>query len=214
MSGKKVHTQFAVLGLGRFGISIVQTLAEFDVNILACDKDEHALNQAMGYATHLVKIDVSDEYALLNLGLGDFDVVILGIGDDFEAVEIATMIAKESGAGYVIAKAQNSRQKKILESIGADEIILPEHEMGAKLARKLVSANIMDILGESDYYTITEMYPMEEWIGKTVSQADIRRKNNLTILAIRRGNRLTIPVTADNLIDKDDILIVLSQKNT
>jgi trk system potassium uptake protein TrkA len=213
MAKKGKYTQFAVLGMGRFGMSIVQTLSEHDVNIMACDKSEMRLQQAMEYATLVVQADIADENALKKLGLGNFEVVILAVGEDFEASQIAAMVAKESGVKHVVVKARNRRQKMILESMGVDEVILPEHEMGAKLARKLTGSNIMDILEESSFYTITEMRPMDEWRNKTIQQADIRRKHNLTILAIRRGDKLKIPVLPDAIIAEDDILIVLSENH-
>jgi trk system potassium uptake protein TrkA len=212
MAIEKKYTHFAVLGLGRFGMSIVQTLAaETDANVLACDNNEAKLQQATEYATHVVQVDITDEHALNKLGLGNFDVVILAIGEDFEASLTAAMIAKEHGVKHIIVKAKNNRQKIILKSIGVNEVILPEHEMGAKLARRLSGSNIMDILEESSAYTITEMRPMEDWLDKTVHQADIRRKHHLTILAMRRGDKLTIPIRTDTLITENDILIVLSE---
>ena len=210
MAKKKKYTHFAVLGLGRFGMSIVQTLSEHDVNIMACDKSEIKVQQAAEFATHVVQVDITDEYALERLGLGNFEVVILAIGEDFEASQIAAMIAKESGAKHIIVKARNRRQKIILESMGVDEVILPEHEMGAKLARRLPGSNILDILEESSFYTITEMRPLDEWLNKTIQQADIRRKHNLTILAIRHEDKLKIPVLPDTTIVEEDILIALS----
>jgi trk system potassium uptake protein TrkA len=211
MNKKKKYTHFAVLGLGRFGMSIVQTLSEFDVNILACDNNEAKLQQAAEYATHVVQLDATDENALERLGLGNFEVVILAIGEDFEASQIAAMKAKEHGVKHIIVKARSNRQKTILESIGVNEVILPEHEMGAKLARKLVGSNIMDILEESSLYTITEMHPLDEWVNLTVQKADIRRKHNMTILAIRNGDKLKIPVMPDTMIEKDDILIAIKE---
>lgn len=212
MAMSKKNTNFAVLGLGRFGMSIVETLAEADLNIMACDKDEMKLQRAAEYATHVVQIDVTDEHSLEKLGLGNFHVVILAIGEDFEASLTASMIAKEHGAPFIIAKASNNRQKMILKSIGVDEVILPEHEMGEKLARRLSGSNIMDILGESDAYIITEMHPLDEWVDKTIQQADIRRKHHFTILAMRHGDKLKIPILPDTLIRKNDILIVLTEK--
>lgn len=206
------NSNFAVLGLGRFGVSIIETLSEYDVNILACDRDETKLQSVLDSATHVVQADLSDESALEKLGLGNFDVVILAMGEDFEASQIATMIAKENGARHVVVKARSERQKKILMSVGADEVILPEHEMGAKLARKLMGSNIMDILNDSQYYTITEMKPLPGWIGKTVRQADIRRKHDITILAIRRGERLSMQVSPDRVIEAEDVLLVLNEK--
>ncbi len=209
MAKRNQYNHFAVLGLGRFGMSIVQTLSESDANILACDIDEVKLQHVTKYATHVIQVDVTDENALEKLGLGNFEVVILAIGEDFEASQIAAMIAKEHGVKHIIVKARNNRQKKILESIGVNEVILPEHEMGAKLARKLIGSNVMDILEESDLYTINEMRPMDEWMNKTIQQADIRRKYGFTILAIRHGDKLKIPVLPDTMITQDDILITL-----
>lgn len=211
MAEKKKIQSFAVLGLGRFGTSIVETLSQYDVDVLACDRVDAKLHAVADYATHVVKADVSDESALISLGLGNYDVVILGMGEEFEASQIATMLAKEQGAKRVIVKARNKRQKKILESIGADEVILPEYEMGAKVARRLAGSNILDVLEESDFYSISEMKPMAEWVGKSVRQADIRRKHDLMILAIRRGDKLSIPVSPDRMIQEDDVLITLSE---
>ncbi len=212
MANKKINKNFAILGLGHFGMSVIQTLSEYDVDIMACDRDEAKLQFATDYATHVVRADVADEIALARLGLGNFDVIILAVGEDFEASQIATMIAKEQGAKYVIVKARNLRQKKILESIGANEVILPEHEIGAKLARRLASPNIMDILDDSEFYTITEMRPLDEWIGQTIQKSDIRHKHNITILAIRRGSQFVIPVSPTDVLTESDVLIVLSEK--
>lgn len=212
MANKKNNKNFAVLGLGHFGMSIIQTLSELDVNILACDRDEAKLQLATEYATHVVRADIADEHALARLGLGNFDVIVLAVGNDFEASQIATMIAKENGAKHVIVKARNLRQKKILESIGADEVILPEHEIGAKLARRLASPNIMDILDDSEFYTITEMHPMDEWLNQTIQESDIRRKYNVTVLAVRRGDKFIIPVSPAEVLTEQDVLIVFSEK--
>ena len=214
MSKKTSPANVAVLGLGRFGMSIVQTLAEYDVDIMACDRDETKLQQAAVYATHVVEVDITDENALEKLGLGNFEVVILAIGKNFEASQIAAMKAMEHGVKHVFVKAANNRQKRILEMLGVNKVILPEHETGAKLARKLMRSNLMDILEESNLYTITEMRPMDEWLNKTIQQADIRRKHNLTILAIRHEGKLKIPVMPDTVIAKDDILIALSENKT
>lgn len=211
MARNKDVSQFAVIGLGRFGLSIVQTLAEYDVNILACDKDANRLQNASSFAAHLVQIDVSDESALTKLGLGNFDVVILAMGEDFESSQIAAMVAKEQGAKYVMVKARSSRQKRILENMGVDRVVLPEYEMGAKIARSLVGSNILDVLEESEHYTITEMQPLEDWIGKSVREADIRRKHDLSVLGIRRNDKLTIPAPPDRKIAIGDVLIVLSE---
>lgn len=206
------NKNFAVLGLGRFGMSIVQTLAETEANVMACDKNEMKVQRASEYVTHAVQVDITNENSLEKLGLGNFHVVILAIGEDFEASLIAAMIAKEQGAQYIIVKARTLRQKGILKSIGVDEVILPEHEMGERLARRLAGSNIMDILGESDAYTIFEMHPLDEWVGKTVLQAESHYNHHFTILAMRHDDEFQTSILPDTLITKDDILIVLNEK--
>lgn len=213
MEKQENASQFAVLGLGRFGMSIVETLSEYDVNVLACDSDPALVHSAMEYATHVVQMDVTDETDMQNLGLGNFDVVILAMGEDFEAALMATMLAKEQGAQFIMVKAKDYRRKKILESIGADQVVLPECEMGAKIARKMVGSNILDILEESEHYSISEMHPQDDWVGKTVRESDIRRNHGLTILAVRQGEDLHIPVSPDQILGKNDILITLTEKN-
>lgn len=205
------NKNIAVLGVGRFGLSIIEALSDYDVNILACDKLESRLQLISEYATHMVVADFSDETALHNLGLGNFDVVVLSMTEDFEATMIATMVAKESGARHIIAKAKNKRQQKILKNIGADEVVIPEHQMGDRLARRLVDPNILDIIDASDTYTITEMRPHPEWIGKTIRQSDIRKNQNITILAVKHDGNVSTPVSPDRTIDSGDTLIVLSE---
>lgn len=212
MIRKNRNKNFAVFGLGRFGMSIIQTLSKYDVNILACDNNEIKVNLATEYATHVIQADASDETALINLGINSFDVIVLAMGEEFEASLIATMIAKENGAECVIVKARNKRQRKILKNIGADKVVLPEHEAGVKLARTILEPNIMDILDDSEYYTITEMKPYDDWLNKTIVEADIRQNHGITILAIRNGKELTIPISPDTIITEDDVLIVIKEK--
>ena len=205
------NTQFAVLGLGRFGTSIVRTLCNYDVNVLACDNDPARVHAVADCATVALQADVTDESAMAQLGLGNFDVVILAMAEDFESSVIATLMAKEYGAKYVIVKAYGLRQKKILESIGADKVVLPETEMGARLAQQLAHPNVLDILDDSDRYTISEMYPLSEWVGKSVRDSNIRTKHRMMILAIRRGDMMIIPVSPREILLETDILITLSE---
>lgn len=206
-------TQFAVIGIGRFGLSIVKTLSEYDVSILACDKDMDKLHDAAPYATHVVQADAADEEAMERLGLGNFDVVILAMGEDFESALLAAMKAKEAGAGHIVVKAFGHRQKKIFESIGVDHVVLPEQEMGAKTARRLVSPGLVDMLEDTGHFAVSELRPKDAWVDKTVRQADIRRRDGMTLLAIIRGKRTLIPVLPDMVIEKDDILVAISTIN-
>lgn len=205
-------TQFAVLGLGRFGLSLVQALAQHNVHILACDKNEERLHEAAEYATHVVQADVADEEAMRRLGLGNFDVVVLAMGEDFEGSLLGLMMAKELGAGCIVVKAAGLRQKKIFESLGASRVILPELEMGVKVAQQLMSPNVLDMLEDNDRIQVSEMRPLPEWVGKTVAEANIRHTHGLTLLAILRGQNTILPVLPGEMLNEDDILITLAQR--
>lgn len=209
---KKQRNQFAVLGLGRFGMSVVKTLSGFDVSVLACDRDPIRLHEAADYATHAIQADVLDEVTLEKLGLGNFDVVVIAMADDFEASMMATMIAKEQGAKHILVKANGLRQKRILENIGADQIVLPETEMGARIAKHLVDPDLLDLVDESEHFSLYEMSPHKDWIDKTIRQSDIRERHRLTILAIKRDKRLLIPVYANETIRQGDILVILGER--
>lgn len=206
------NESFAILGLGRFGISIVKTLAEYNVDILACDKDNAKLNLITDYATHIIKADLNCEEEIYNLDLENFDVVIIAMGEALETSLITTTIAKELGVKKVIVKASNKRQEKILKTLGADEVILPEHEIGIKLAKKLVSTNILDILEESDDYTILEMTPRESWINKSVSELKFKKDHNSFFLAILREDNLIIPVPPNTVLKENDVILAISDK--
>ena len=194
-------------------MSIIETLSQYDVNILACDHDEARVSLATEYATHVIQGDLSDEKTLIKIGLNDFDVVVLAMGESFETSLIATMIAKEQGARYIIVKARNQRQEKILKNNGADKVVLPEYEMGYKIAKSIVEPNILEILNDMKDYSIIEMKPFDEWIGKTLKETNIRHNHGITILAIiKQGNKIIIPVSPDTSIDKDDVLLVFDAK--
>lgn len=206
-------TQFAVIGMGLFGQSLVKKLSEYGVHVLACDRREDRLQHVAEYATHVAQMDAADEHALARLGIGNFDVVVLAMGDDFQASVLATLTAKELGAKFVVVKASGDREKRIFESIGADMVVIPELEMGSKIARKLVHSNIVDVLEETSPFQITEMHALAEWVGKTVRQSDIRKRYRISLLAIIRGDKTILPVMPEEVLEADDLLIALCEKD-
>ena len=152
--------QFAVLGLGRFGRSIARTLSENGAEVLAVDNDMELVQDISEYVTHAVMADITDETDLRNLGLGNFDVVIIATGSHLESSVLAVLLAKEMGVPYVIAKALDENHKKILEKIGVDRVILPEREMGVHIANKLLYGNFFELTEISDDVSIAEeKYP-------------------------------------------------------
>lgn len=201
--------QFAVLGLGRFGQSLAHTLYENGCNVLACDSDYEITQEFAHHATYVVQADITDENVMDSLALGNYDVVVIAIGSDINSCLMATLIAKEKGAKYVIVRAKNLLQKKILEKIGADRVILPEREMGIKVATNLITTNLMDYINLSEEYSLAEIDPLNEWIGHTIYKLDIRAKYGLNVIGIKRNKKMVILPGTNESILANDILIVV-----
>ncbi|MGX7058335.1 potassium channel family protein [Vagococcus humatus] len=202
---------FAIIGLGRFGGSICETLIEAGQEVLAIDKDEDRVNEYMNIATHAVVANAQDEMALRSLGLRNFDHVIIAIGEDIQASILVTLMAKEMGVPNVTAKAQNKYHAKVLYKIGADRVVHPERDMGIRIAHNLVSKNILDYLELSDEYTLAEVkVTNSKFIGKTLLELNFRQRFGLNIVAIRRGPRnLIISPSAEEMVIENDTLLVI-----
>jgi trk system potassium uptake protein TrkA len=207
-------TQFAVLGLGKFGKSLAAVLFENGYNVLCCDVNQTIVQEATDYATHIVQADVADKAVLEKLGIGNFDVVIIAFSSDFEAAAVTATILKELGVRYVIAKANGLRQKQIFESIGVDRIVLPEKEMGERVAYNLITNNLMDALHRSDKYDIIEMRPQPDWVGKNLESLRLRQKESINILAIIRNGEVMAVFDGKTQLEADDNLIVLKSRAT
>ncbi|MCL2665294.1 MAG: TrkA family potassium uptake protein [Defluviitaleaceae bacterium] len=203
---------FAVLGLGRFGKSLVRSLAESGHEVLACDTNMEAVREMAQYATEAVQLDVTDEMALHSMDLGQFDVVVVTIGTDLTSSVMATLFAKQSGAKLVVAKAYNETQKLILEKVGADRVVLPEWEMGAKIATELSYPNILDYIALSKDYGLMEIAPLPAWINHTILKNNIRAAAGINIMAIKRGDGVIISPKPDEIIHSGDILVTICEK--
>ena len=201
--------QFAVLGLGRFGQSLAYTLYENGCNVLACDYDYEIVQEFSNSATHVVQADVTDENVMESLALSNYDAVIIAIGSDMNSCLMATLIAKEKGAKYVIVRAQNLIQKKIFERIGADRVILPEHEMGIKTATNLITTSLVDYINLSEEYSIAEIEPPASWVEHTIYELNIRANYGLNIIGIKRGKKIIISPEVNESILENDVIIVV-----
>lgn len=211
MKQKQAHS-FAVFGLGRFGTSIVEHLAHSDVEILAVDRNLARVEAVADRVDQAVAGDASDEEFLHRIALEHFDVVVFAMGEDFESSVMGTMLAKELGCPRVVVKALDPRQARILERIGADQVVLPEVEMGAKIAKSLVNANILDVFDQIDGIDITERRPDPSWIGKTLAEADIRRTAKVEVLALIRSGHTQIPVNSDTILAPGDVLLTVDSQ--
>jgi len=203
--------QFAVIGLGRFGSSVAKTLSKMGYEVLGIDLDEEIVNNMAEILTYTVKADVLDEHTLQSLGIRNFDVVIVAIGRDMLASILVTVMLKNMEVNKVVAKAQTELHGKVLERIGADKVVFPERDMGAKVAKALVSKNIMEQIELSSECSIVEMVVPPIFINKTLEKSGARQKYGISILAIRRGSDIIISPNADTIMLEGDILVVIGQ---
>lgn len=204
--------QIAVIGLGRFGTSLIEELTVLGYDVLAIDNDSDKVNAVVDICTHAVQADAMDEQALKSLGIRNFNVVVVSIGEDIQANILATIILQELGVKKVVAKAKNALHGKLLEKIGAT-VIFPERDMGKRLARMLVSHNIMDHIELSPYYSVMELRAPESFYSKTLDQLDVRKMMGITILAIKRGEQIIVAPRAGQVIDKDDVLVAVGKND-
>lgn len=205
----KEQRQFAVIGLGRFGSSVADTLYNQGYEVLAIDVDEERVQTFSNEVTHVVQADTTEEEALRALGIWNFDVVVVAIGEDIQANLLTTLLLKELGVKYIVAKAQNPLHGKMLEKIGADRVIYPERDMGQRVAHNLVSTNVLDYIELSPELGIVEVTAPEIFEGKTLAETNLRAEFGINVVAIKRGDKIQIPPQPDHLINKGDVLIVV-----
>lgn len=201
--------QFVVIGLGRFGSSIAKTLYSLGNEVLAIDSDEEIVQSISDSVTHAVQADATDEATLRSLGIRNFDVAVVTIGSDVQSSVMITLLAKELGVKYVIAKAQNEMHAKVLYKIGADRVVFPERDMGVRVAHNLCSSNILDYIELSPDYSIMEIASISEWEGKSLRELNMRSKYGINVMAIKRDNDINISPSADDIIKHGDVLVVI-----
>lgn len=212
MQGRDINMkQFAVIGLGRFGRSVAMTLSKMGYDVLAIDINEEKVNDIMEYVTHAVQVDAMEEQALRSLGIRNFDVVIVAIGQSVQSNILVTVMLKEMGVKKVVAKAVTELHGKVLARVGADKVVFPERDMGVRVAHALVSKNILDQINISPDYSIIELVTPDEFAGKTLGEGEIRGKYGVTVLAIRRGNEVIISPGAKQTVREGDVLVVVGR---
>ncbi|ASK63640.1 potassium transporter Trk [Virgibacillus phasianinus] len=201
--------EFAVIGLGRFGGSICRELSAEGMEVLAIDSDEDKVNEFKNIASHAVIADSTDEATLKELGIKNIDHVIVAIGDNIQASILTTVILTDLGIGKITVKAQNDYHEKILNKIGADQVVHPERDMGKRIAHNIISSNILDYLELSDDHSIVEVKVGKKMLGKTMIELDIRANYGCNVVAIKRDKEINVSPSADDKLRENDILIVI-----
>ncbi|MGO5065462.1 TrkA family potassium uptake protein [Clostridium sporogenes] len=207
--GKK---QFVVIGLGRFGTSVAKTLYTLGNDVLAIDSSDDIVQDISDSVTHSVQIDATDENSLRALGIRNFDVAVITIGSDIQASTMATLLVKEMGVKYIIAKANTEIHAKVLYKIGADRVVFPERDMGVRVAHNLVSTNILDYIELSPNYSIAEIVTPKIWHGKTLNELNIRANYGINVVALKRGQEINVSPAAEDTIESGDIIVAIGSE--
>jgi trk system potassium uptake protein TrkA len=203
--------QFVVIGLGRFGSSVAKYLSEMGYEVLAIDENEERVQDVAHLVTHAVSADSTDEEAMRALGVCNFDVVVVAIGQDIQASILTTLILKDLGVPQLIVKAQNELHGKVLNKIGADKVVFPERDMGLRVAHHLISPNILEHIELSSDYSIVEMKVPSAMVGKSLKQLDLRAKYECNVLAVKRHGQLNITPRADEQLHPEDVLVIVGR---
>ncbi|RUL51874.1 MULTISPECIES: TrkA family potassium uptake protein [Lysinibacillus] len=201
--------EFVVIGLGRFGGSIVRELVRLGADVLAIDSSTERVDEFAKIATQAVIADTSDEEVIKTLGIRNFEHVIVAIGENIQASILTTIILKELGVQQITVKAQNDYHAKVLRKIGADNVVHPERDMGIRIANNMMSNNVLDYLELSDEHSIMEIKANDRIAGYSLIDLDIRAKYGINIVGIKRGESIIISPAAEDKILLGDILLVI-----
>ncbi|GED66102.1 potassium channel family protein [Lysinibacillus fusiformis] len=204
---------FAVFGLGRFGGTIVKEFHNMGIEVIAIDKDEVKVNEYMNYATQTFCANAIDETTLIQLGIRNVDHAFVSFGRDIESSILITLLLKEIGVKKVWAKAQNEYHSKALKKIGVDKVIHPERDVARRIARHIVSDKMIDFIELSKDYSIVEIVVKKKLIYKSLGELNVRAKFGCTIVGIQRQGTFIVSPTAEEVINKEDVLIIIGHNS-
>lgn len=198
-----------LIGLGRFGRHVAEELNKLGHEVMAVDKDEERVEDVMSYVTAAQIGDSTKQEFLETLGVSNYDVCIVTISSNFQSSLETTSLLKELGAKFVVSRAARDVQAKFLLRNGADKVVYPERQLAKWTAIRYSSDHLLDYVELEDDYAILEVDVPAEWVGKTVGELNIRKKYNVTIMAIRTNGNLNMSINTDTRFDKDQTLMVL-----
>ena len=205
-----IKKSYAVFGLGRYGIAVARELIKSGADVLAVDIDEENVNDASAESPLCKCADVTDANVIDKLGIANFDVVIIAMASNLEASVMATTLCKEVGVKRVIVKCANEMHQKILNRIGADEVVFPENESGTRLAKNLLSGGFIDMVELSDEIAVLNIDVIDEWCGKTLAELNLRKKYGINIIAINKNGNVSVEVNPTVPLQNDMELVVVA----
>lgn len=206
--------RFAIIGLGSFGSYLARTLYEKGHEVLVIDKDKDKVEEAKDFSSQAVWMDSADKESLQALGVKDVDVVVVSLGPEMEPSILTVLYLHELGVNRILAKALSPDHGKILEAIGATEVIYPERDMAMRLAQRLSSRNVLEYLPLAENISIQEIVPPEAFIGKKLRDLDLTNRYRVQVIAVRQlvPDRLIFIPGADFVIKDSDVLVVMGEE--
>ncbi|HPJ96174.1 MAG TPA: TrkA family potassium uptake protein [Syntrophales bacterium] len=203
-----------VIGLGIFGFNIARDLYENGFEVIAIDKNKDAVQKIRDYATKAIVADGTDKEVMELIGIQEDDVVIISFGEDLAASTLIALHLKQMKVKNIIVKAPNEEHKLILEKVGATDVLIPEKEIASKVAKSLISPNVLDYLPLSDEYMLFEMAPPNSFIGKSIRELELRGKHHIEVLAVKDiiTDKMNMMPGADFVIKDGEILVVVGKE--
>lgn len=202
---------FAVIGLGRFGMAIVEELSRYGVDLIALDINKEAVADAARFVSHTIICDCTDEQALLEAGIQNVDHVIIAIGNNISSTILATVIVSQMGVNKITVRVDNEYYNPVISKLGATEIILPEKSAGARLANRIVYDNFLDYFNVGDY-SVVNLLVHNNFKPASLIDLDLRNRFNINITVIKRDKKFFIPKGTDLIMPNDEVLVI-GQKN-
>ena len=201
---------YAVFGLGRYGSAVATELVENGMEVIAVDANERIVNAIADRLPICKCADITDPEVIRQLAISNVDVVIVSMASNLEASVMAVTLCKEVGVKTVIAKCGNEMHQKILTRVGADKVVFPEKESGIRLAKNLLSSGFVDMVSLAKNVSMIELDVKPEWIGKNLIELNLRKKYSINVVALRKGDMVSVDIDPHAALQESDELIVIA----
>ena len=205
--------QFAVFGLGSFGKSVALTLQSFGCDVIAVDNCYEKIQDIADSVSYAMCGDVTEPEFMKTIGARNLDGAVIAVSENLEAAIMATMISKEMGISYVLVKAMDELQGKILEKVGADSIVYPEIDMGERVAKKLISTEFIDWIELSPDYSLTEKLLPKQWEGKSLAELRVREKYGINVIGILKEDKMDMALDPSKPLRPNDMLFIIGKNS-
>lgn len=209
---KKGLEQIVIIGLGKFGMSVAKLLSRYNYDVLAIDDSDSLIEEAIPYVTRAIKLNAADTEALKAVGIANFDIAIVGIGDNIESSLMISLTLKEFGIPFIVSKARDEKHAKLLEMIGVNKIVQPEIDSAIRLTNTLATKYVHEKIDLGKEYSIVEIEAPTAWIGHTFAELTLRQKYSINVVCVKKGEDVIFPMANYRLEEKDCLLIMASNE--